>query len=96
MSLNRTSGLALGFGIGILIAAVLFGTSWLMKKNNANLTRTQVLQPTTTRSPIVIPVRTPASKENTGDSLVGKMAPKEEEVVADIQKSLNELYGPKR
>ena len=102
MALNRNSGLALGFGIGIIIAAVFFGTSWMMK-NGGNLLKTQALQSTpipsakATTRPTIEPVTVPVvSTTNPNDTIVNRMAPSQDDVINDIQKNLQELYGPEK
>jgi len=98
MALNRNTGLALGFGIGIVIAAVFFGTSWMMK-NGGNLLKTQALQNTTpsvipTTKPIQQIVTAPATPTaDTNDTILNRMAPSQDEVINDIQNNLQELYG---
>lgn len=97
MNLNRNTGLALGFGIGIVIAAIFFGVTWLTK-NSGNLLKTQALQ---TDNESVVPVVTvtpvapsdTATKENSNDTLINRMAPTKDDVVNDIQKNLQQLYG---
>jgi len=100
MTLNRNTGLALGFGIGIVIAAVIFGTSWIIK-NGGNILKTQTLQNTTPVSEPVNPeplnvsvpsTPTPAST----DTLMNRLVPTQENVVSDIQTNLQELYGAKQ
>jgi hypothetical protein len=100
MALNRNTGLALGFGIGIVIASVFFGTSWMMK-NGGNLLKTQALQstptpsaPSTVAEPIEYTTTVPvASTDNPSDTIVNRMAPSQDEVIQDIGKNIQELYG---
>jgi len=99
MALNRNTGLALGFGIGIVIASVFFGTSWLMK-NGGNLLKTQALQSTptpsakTTTKPVQVSTTEPVvPTSNTNDTIINRMAPSQDDVINDIQKNLQDLYG---
>lgn len=98
MTLNRNTGLALGFGIGIIIAAVFFGANWMFK-NGGNLLKTQALQNTVpsiapTTRPVQRVVTAPATLPiDPNDTIVNRMAPPQNEVINDIQKNLQELYG---
>lgn len=98
MTLNRNTGLALGFGIGIVIAGGVFGVNWMMQ-NGGNLLKTQALQSTTpSASPTSKPTQlvtvaptTPAPDPT--DTIVNRMVPPQNEVINDIQKNLQTLYG---
>ena len=99
MTLNRNTGSILGFGIGIVIAGGVFGTSWMIN-NGGNLLKTQALQNTATPSaspttkPVQQVVATPsAPTANPNDTIVNRLAPSQTEVINDIQKNLQELYG---
>lgn len=100
MNQNRTSGLALGFGIGIVIAGAIFGISWVTKNFSGSI-KTQAIQseePVATASPATIeqPINTqPEQDINSQDNLVNRLAPAKEDVVEDIQNNLQELYGTK-
>jgi hypothetical protein len=102
MALNRNTGLALGFGIGIVIAGGFFGTNWMMK-NGGNLLKTQALQniapsASPTIEPIQEDIATPPATPTADptDTIVNRIAPStpsQSEVINDIQKNLQELYG---
>jgi len=100
MNKNRTTGLAFGFGIGILIAAAIFGTSWVAKKYSSSI-KTQAILPeepteTTTPNTIQQSISTPATKNiDPQDNIVNRLAPAKEDVAADIQNNLQQLYGTK-
>lgn len=87
-----------GFLIGLAIAAIIFGVSWLNKNGNQNALKTQTLQQSNenqTAPLATIPARTiPVPGENAPESLVNRLAPSEEVVIQDIQKNLQQLYGP--
>ncbi|MDO8512844.1 MAG: hypothetical protein Q7S57_06250 [bacterium] len=99
MNLNRTSGLAFGFGIGIVIAITIFGISWITKRSSDTL-KTQAFQPTANTQTQTVPTQPPpavvsSAPQTNQDTLVNRMAPQTDKVVEDIQSSLQELYGPK-
>lgn len=98
MNINRTTGLAIGFGIGAIIAVVVLGASWLINNNKSSL-KTQSLQKpvsnsdTVTRTPVN--ETTPTQSPNQ-DTLLNRMVPKEDEIINDIQNNLQQIYGPTR
>lgn len=99
MQLNRNTGLTIGFGIGIIIAGVVFGVIWLTKnsgsllktqalqENSAPATATPVAQTTTQNAPAT------TTETNNGDNLVNRLAPSQADVVTGIQENIQQLYG---
>lgn len=99
MAFTRNSGLALGFGIGIIIAGVFFGLSWLTK-NSGDLLKTQALQETVasvapTLPPTQVTINTPAPTPvgSSNDNIVNRLAPPQDDVINGIQQNLQQLYG---
>ncbi len=99
MSLDKKTGLALGFGIGAVIALAFFGISWLM--NRPNVIKTQVLTEPPKSTPIASPADTTTNVTNveipigspSNDNLVNKITPTQQDMVNDIENRLKKLYG---
>jgi len=104
MTLNRNTGLALGFGIGMVISVVFFSANWLIK-NDGHILKTQALQDTTSSSPTALPTTKPiqrvvatptAPAADSNDTITNRMSPSKDEVISDIQKNIQKLYGSEK
>jgi len=99
MNPNRITGLAFGFGVGIIIAIVAFGVYWAGNNLNKNNLKTQALSDTpanvsATPAP-VLPLTTPTPPLRQSDNLMNRLVPAEDQMASDISESLKQLYGPK-
>ncbi|MDD3487734.1 MAG: hypothetical protein PHF35_05195 [Candidatus Moranbacteria bacterium] len=100
MALDKKSGLALGFGIGAVIALGYFGITWLI--NRPEVVKTQSLTEPPSSTPVSSPADTTTDNtvvqipqgEPSEDNLVNVITPTQQEMVDDIGESLKQLYGP--
>ena len=100
--IDRKTGTAVGFAVGALLAVLIVAIAWLQQKVSSSEIKTQALPITQEDNapeqsfPVMqtfIPVPPAATALSPQGSIVDRLAPSQEEVISDIEKSFNQLVG---
>ncbi len=101
-SIDRKTGTAVGFAVGIGLAVLIVAIAWLQQKVSDSQIKTQALPigqeqglapapaPAAPFFPVITP---PAAASAPQESIVDRLAPTQEEIIGDIEKSFNQLVG---